>query len=91
MQLKRVYNLLYEFEMFNGSFLYRKLLTYASADKQPLLGRTRDQLSEVNNHRQNFILFVCVLFIRSSFVCFGCFYPYFFTRTTLSLLALSFR
>ena len=74
--------------MFNPPLLYRKLLTYASADKQPLLGRTRDQLSEVNNHRQNFILFVCVLFIRSSFVCF---YPYFFTRTTLSLLALSFR
>lgn len=28
----------------------KKLLTYASADKQPLLGRTRDQLSEEERH-----------------------------------------
>ena len=55
--------------MFNGPFLYRKLLTYASADEQPLLGRTRDQLSEVNNHRQNFILLcVCCLSVLPLFV-----------------------
>ena len=28
--------------------LFRKLLTYAPADQQPIQGRTRDQLSEVS-------------------------------------------
>ena len=67
-----------------GSFSYRKLLTYASADKQPLLERTRDQLSEVNSPRQSFIL-LFVYAVNPFFLrLFCCLCLYFFTRTMLS-------